>query len=71
MTACVSVLVRAPREAVASILADELPDATVMSIDSERCLVRSSSLAALSDADLALIVRARGLPVAGWRRHDV
>jgi len=71
MTACVSVLVRAPSSSVAPLIADELPDAEILPVDEQRCVVRSAALSALSDADLALIVRARGLPVAGWRRHDI
>lgn len=65
----VAVLVRAPAETVRPLVLAELADATVESIDQQRCMVRSASLLALSDADIGLIVRARSLPVAGWKRH--
>jgi hypothetical protein len=65
----VAVLVRAPADAVRPLVMSELPDASVDAIDAERCMVRSASLFALSDSELALIVRARSLPVAGWKRH--
>ena len=65
----VAVLVRAPAKQVAELLAQHLADAEVSAVDDTRCVVRSATLRAFDDAELARIIAHQQLPVAGWKRH--